>query len=115
MDKHPFDYLQGQIQEMRARFLISLQRGDLMRILEKAVDFLKVQGNSPENGKNSGRSLGRASGGLALPGVPLARPPSAEGRREAAVQSAPGMGQLPFWAPLLPQPSGGGGGRAGLC
>lgn len=39
MDKHPFDYLQGQIQEMRARFLISLQRGDLMRILEKAVDF----------------------------------------------------------------------------
>lgn len=68
-----------------------------MRILEMAVDFLNVQGHSPENGNNSRRSLGRASGGLLL----LARPPSAEGRREAAAQSAPGLGQLPLWAPLL--------------
>lgn len=50
-----------------------------MRILEKAADFSKYSEIPRKMGSIPADRWGRASGGLVLPGVPLARSPPAEG------------------------------------
>lgn len=97
VDKRPFDSQQGQILEMRAQFLLSLQRGDLMRIPEKAVDFFKYREILRKMGRIPADRWEGPLPGSVLPGVGPGRPPTAERRRKAAGQSAPGDRTAPFW------------------